>query len=140
MLYSERTRFRQTMKSRSFYKFYRSSRRCDFASIILLILSIVNLSISYPIKTGLGLPTNVLTKNKTNTILPSGLTDNLYTRIQSRTYSPNLKQNTALNTFLATDSGTHIVQFMKDYKKMADAVLHSSFLVLPAGIEPTTNP
>lgn len=36
MLYSERTRFRQTMKSRSFYKFYRSSRRCDFASIILL--------------------------------------------------------------------------------------------------------
>ena len=26
MLYSERTRFRQTMKSRSFYKFYRSSR------------------------------------------------------------------------------------------------------------------
>ena len=111
MLYLKRTRFRQTMKSRSFYKFYRSSRRCDFASIILLILSSVNLSVSYPIKTGLGLPTNVLTKNKTNTILPSGLTDNLYTRIQSRTYSPNLKQNTGLNTFLATDSGTHIVQF-----------------------------
>lgn len=99
------------MKSRSFYKFYRSSRRCDFASIILLILSSVNLSVSYPIKTGLGLPTNVLTKNKTNTILPSDLTDNLYTRIQSRTYSPNSKQNTDLNTFLATDSGTHIAVY-----------------------------
>ena len=32
------------------------------------------------------------------------------------------------------------VEFMKDYKKMTDARLHSSFLVLLTGIEPITNP
>lgn len=31
-------------------------------------------------------------------------------------------------------------EFTKDYKKMTDAKLHSSFLVLPTGIESITNP